>query len=135
MIEVANYKRAIAWLERNMTEQARNPKDAMLRDGLTHSFEVTYNVTESTLRQALSEITGDASVTLLSSRDLMRYAADEGLAVCSAEAWLRYGIALEEVNETLGDSAPEKLLPLLPRYIEELHAFAIRLEERLVSVA
>jgi hypothetical protein len=135
MIDLANYNRAIQWLKRGMAAQAIDPESAMMRDGLFHSVEVTYNVTETILRQALGQLSGDSRVPLLSSRDLMRYAAEEGLTQTSSAAWLRYGLALEQANETLGDSFSSSVLPLLPQYVQDLECLCARLGTRLVPNA
>ena len=135
MIDLENYQLAIQWLERGIAEQTRKPDDETVRDSITLSFEVTYNLSERILRQALSEFAGDPSIVFVSSRELMRYAVDEGLPLSSAENWLRYGIALEQVNKTQGGAFSESLVSLLPNYITELQAFSQRLENRLVSFA
>ena len=135
MIDIANYKRAIQWLRRGMDEQACHPADAMLRDGLIHSFEVNYNISEVTLRQALIEITGEPSLGLLSSRDLMRYAKDEGLFLSSSVMWLQYALAIEQADARVGETFPETIEPLLTQFADPLEDFAQRLEDRLALVA
>ena len=134
MIDIANYKRCIQWLRRSMKEQAVEPSSEMLRDGLIHSFTVNYNVSEGILRQALSELTEETSVGLLSSRELMRYAQEEGLLLSSSEVWLRYALAIEQADASLGETL-ETIQPLLRQFAEELEAFAERLEDRLALVA
>lgn len=135
MIDITQYKRAVQWLERRMAEQARGPDDEVSRFALLQSFEVTYNVTETILRQALSQLSDDPNISQLSSRELMRYAVDEGLPLVSAESWLQYGLALERANATFGEAFSECVLPLLPQYAQDIQIFATRLEERLVPVA
>lgn len=134
MIDIDNYKRCVAWLTRCMDEHAADPESRMQRDGLLHAAEVSYNVTESTLRHALDELTGEETFAFVSSRELMRLAAEEGLKVSSREAWLRYGLAIEGANQSLGESLPTTLLPMLPQFAGEFQAFSKRLEQRLVSV-
>jgi len=135
MIDIENYKHAIQWLERGIAEQTNKPNDETGQDSVMLSFEVTYNLSESILRQALDELVEDQSPTLLSSRELMRYASDEGIPVSSAEDWLRYGIALEQTNRTQGKEFLAHLAPLVPQYVRELEAFSQRLEQRLVTGA
>lgn len=134
MIDIANYKRSIAWLKRGIADQSAEPSNRIFSDGLTQSAGVTYNLTEIVLRQALAGFSEEAVIPFLSSRELMRYADDEGLHLASPEAWLRYGIALEQANATQGDSFSVSLLPLLPEYAEQLEGFAERLEGRRVPV-
>ncbi len=135
MIDIANYKQALAWLRRAMAEQELQPDDQILRDNVWHSFEVTYNVSESTLRHALAQITGEDTLAFVSSREVMRCAAEEGIYLSSGKQWLRYGIALEQTDESLGDTFSKDILPLLPQFAANLEAFAIRLEGRLASHA
>ena len=135
MIDIDNYKRAIQWLERAVAELALEPNNEAVHDSVLLSFEVTYNVSETVLREALSEVAASLNTAKLSSRELMRYANDEGLFFSSGESWLRYGIALECANNTHGDSFLEYVVPVLPQYLRELNAFFDRLEERLVLVA
>ncbi len=131
MIDLANYNRAIQWLKRGIAEQSKAPENRMVRDGLFHSVEVTYNVTERTLRQALVQVSDDELIPGLSSRELMRFAADEGLTLSSPQTWLQYGLAIERSNETFGEAFNDSVLPLLPQYMRELEAFAARLQGRL----
>ncbi len=133
MIDPENYNRAVGWLKRNSETYANSPQDNFQRDGLLHSFEVLYNVTEMTLREALNELTGDASVLQLSSRELMRHATDEDVFLTSAREWLEYGIAIERANESLGKAMAPIILPILPRYIQDLENFSKRLAKRLAT--
>lgn len=135
MIDVANDKRCIQWLRRGMKEQAVQSNSEMLRDGLIHSFTVNHNLAEGVLREALSEVTGENSLGLLSSRELMRYAEDEGLFLSSSVTWLRYAFAIEQADASLGETFPETIQPLIGQFADELESFAERLENRLVLVA
>ena len=135
MIDIENYKHAIQWLERGIAEQTNKPNDETVQDSVMLSFEVTYNLSESILRQALDELVEGQRTAHLSSRELMRYASDEGLALSSAKDWLRYGMALEQTNRTQGGEFLAQLAPLIPQYVKDLEAFSQRLERRMVPVA
>lgn len=134
MIEVDNYTRAIDWLDRGITELAKNPSDEKIQDSVLLSFEVTYNLTESTLRRALQMTSEDSEAAYLSSRELMRYAVDYGMTLTTGEQWLRYGLALEEARNDQGLSTAVDP-SLLSQYVTELRAFSGRLEKRLVALA
>ncbi len=131
MIDLANYKRAIPWLKRGIAELSKEPENKMVRYGVFHCVGVTYNVTECTLRQALAQVSDDELIPGLSSRELMRFAADEGLTLSSPQVWLQYGLAIKRSNETLEEAFNESILPILPQYVRELEDFSIRLEGRL----
>ena len=131
MIDLATYNRSIQWLKRNMEEHSRQPESNINRDALWQCVTVTYNVTERTLRKALAQLSDDPLIPGLSSAELMRFAADEGLALSSPSTWLEYGLALERSTESIGAAFNSTLLPLVPQYTKELESFAVRLERRL----
>jgi hypothetical protein len=126
MIDLENYKRSIDWLDRGITELTRNPADEKIQDSVLLSFEVTYNLTESTLRRALQMTSDDQEAAYLSSCELMRYAVDYGITLTSGEQWLRYGLALEEVKNHQEYSSQVDT-SLLHQYVTELRAFSERL--------
>ncbi len=118
-----------------MREQAKHPESKMIRDGVIHSFEVNYNISEGILREVLGEVTKETHLGLLSSRELIRYAGEEGLFLSSSVMWLRYALAIEEANANLGDTFAETIQPLLAQLADELESFAGRLEDRWALVA
>jgi len=126
MIDLEDYKRSIDWLDRGITELTKNPDDEKIQDSVLLSFEVTHNMTESTLRRALQMTSDDQEAAYLSSRELMRYAVDYGITLTSGEQWLRYGLALEEVKNHHRYSSTVDT-SLLHQYVTELRAFSERL--------
>lgn len=135
MIDLPNYKACLLWLERSLATAQQHPEDKLIQEGLAHPIAVTYNLTEAVLRQAAFEMSYDSDVHRLSSGELMRYAIDFGLELTTPRAWLTYGLAIEQVRESFGDSFEQDLLPLLPQYMADLNAFARRLEGRLIHLA
>lgn len=135
MIDLENYKRAIQWLKRGTEEHSRLPDSNIVRDALWHCVEVTYNVTERNLREALVQFSDDPLIPGLSSAELMRFAADEGLTLSAPLTWLQYGLALERSTESVGEAFNSTVLPLVPQYIQDLESFATRLERRLAPNA
>ncbi len=133
MIDIDNYKRAIQWLKRGTEEHSLRPESRIVRDALWQCVTVTYNVTERTLREALVQLSDDPLMPSLSSAELMRFAADEGLTLSSPSTWLEYGLALERSTESIGETFNSTVLPLVPQYTQELEAFATRLEKRLAN--
>ncbi len=131
MIDLANYNRAIQWLKRGTEEHSRRPESSTMRDALWQCVTVTYNVTERTLREALVQLSDDPLIPGLSSAELMRFAADEGLTLSSPSRWLEYGLALERSTESIGATFNSTVLPLIPQYTQDLESFATRLERRL----
>ena len=131
MIDIDTYKRAIPWLKRGTEQHSRQPESNIVRDALWHCVELTYNATERILREALVQLSDDPLIPGLSSAELMRFAADEGLTLSAPLTWLQYGLAIERATESLGATFNGTVLPFVPQYTQELESFATRLEGRL----
>ena len=134
MIDIENYKRAIAWLRRGLLELQQEPKNDAVRLALLHRFEVTHNVSEALLRKGYVGLGTDEQAPSVSLRELVRRAADEGIRLSSPKQWLEYGLLLEATKQTWIETASVDLtaiLPILPGYASELDAFADSLKQRM----
>ena len=135
MIDVENYKRAIAWLRRSILQLEREPQDELALLDIRHRLQVTFNISEELLRRAYTAVaTGDEIAVWVSGRELFRRADDEGLVLSNKRNWLEYGLLLEELDDNFLESASLRLtpdmLPLLQRFAGELDSFAVTLEGR-----
>ena len=138
MIDIDNYKRAIEWLKRGVGELSADPANLAVRLGVLQSFEVTYNISESLLRQAFASLGDQEDATFISTREVILRAAHEGLALSTARQWMHYGFVLESVRESCMYSTEESLdiaPELLSTFAEELESFAHCLEARGLAIA
>jgi hypothetical protein len=133
MIDIDNYKRAIAWLRSGLAGFQNHPENSSVRLGLLHSFEVTYNVSESLLRELYASIDDEQGAMLVSARELIRCAADYGLVLSTPLNWMQYGVIIEEAREkclTSGDETFDLPIHLLSGFADELESFAHKIEHR-----
>ena len=138
MIDIDNYKHAIEWLRSGLAEWNRERQNSAVRLSVLQSFAVTYNISESILRQAYVSLDIEENAAYLSTRELIRRAAEEGLMLSSSKEWMRYGLALESMREasiSWSDDGLENMLPVLSPFVLDLEAFALCLEQRLVTNA
>ncbi len=139
MIDLENYTAAISWLNRSLAQLEREPSNYAVRLSALHSFEVTYNVSESLLRQAYSLLSENEDAAFLSTRELIRQASDEGLTLSSPRQWMQYGLTLESIRQAMMFSGVEQgfdLQTLYPaQFAKELTLFAHCLERRLATHA
>ena len=136
MIDIENYKRATAWLRRSLNELQQEPENHTIRLGILHRFEVTHNISEALLREAYVLLDVDEQPNL-SLRELLSRAAEEGIRLSTPMQWLQYGIILESTKQAWFETATlnlETILPILPRYADELDAFAESLERRTATL-
>ncbi len=138
MIDIENYKRAIAWLRRGLTELQQEPENKTVQLGVLHRFEVTHNVSEGHLREAYDALGVDEQSPYISLREVIRRAAEEGISLSTPKQWLQYSLRLETTKEAwlaTADVNLEALLPILPQYCDELDAFAEKLKARTAARA
>ena len=138
MIDIENYGRAIAWLRRSLIELRQEPESDIIRLGILHRFEVTHNISEALLREAYVSLDVDEQAPILSLRELLRRASEEGIHLPAPARWLRYGLILESTKQGWIETATfdlEAILPILPRYADELDAFAKSLKQRMAPLA
>ncbi len=139
MIDIDNYRRSIAWMKRNLLALEQSPDDKIIQDATLQSFEVTFNLSEETLRKAVRSLETDDASTYLSFREVIYRADDEGLGFTANKHWLEYGLALESIRETFFVNAELEIDAtcrlLLTRYVKELESFAIVLERKLATRA
>jgi hypothetical protein len=133
MIDIDNYKRAVAWLRRGLAELQNDPTNRFVKLGVLHSFEVTYNVSEALLREVYARIDDEEDAILISARELIRCAADHGLVLTTPRQWMQYGVVIEVARETClasGNETFEMPSDLLIGFAEQLDNFARCLELR-----
>ena len=134
MTTFENYKRAVVWMRRNLTELAKMPEHKLIQDAVLQSFEVTFNISEEILRRAYVSSGEDEAAAYLSVRELI-YRANASFP-CNMH-WLEYGLALESAHkqylETADVNLGQEMQVLLVRYTEELERFALSLERKMVA--
>ncbi len=138
MIDIENYKRAIAWLRRSLNEHQQDPSNYALQLGILHRFEVTHNISEALLREAYIGLGVDAQAPYVSIRALISRAREEGFILSSPMHWLRYALLLESTKLAWLENATVNLDPVLPvlaHYAAELESFAESLQKRTAALA
>ncbi len=138
MIDINNYKRAIQWLRRGLTQLEREPENPAFQLSVLQSFEVTYNLSESLLRQAHVALSDNKDAAYLSTRELLRQAGEDGLVLSSPRQWLHYGLVLESMREACMfalEANVEQPSQLVSRFAQDLESFAMNLEKRLAANA
>ena len=138
MIDIENYKRAIAWLRRGLNELQQDPDNNGIQLSILHQFEVTHNISEALLREAYVLLGTDEQAPYVSLRALLSRAAEDGIRLSSPTQWLQYALVLETAKQMWFDTATadfESILPLLPRFADELDAFAQSVQQRLAPLA
>lgn len=136
MMDIDNYKGAVAWLRRNLAEFQTRPSDPVLQYALLQSFEVTHNLSEAILREAYVSLGTDKYAPYISLRELIWRAGEDGFVLSSRKDWLQYGLALETMKENLcltADSDAGAVAQLISRFADELEFFTRCLDKRLVS--
>jgi nucleotidyltransferase substrate binding protein (TIGR01987 family) len=91
--------KAIAQLERGLTEIASDPENELMRDGVIQRFEYTMDLSWKFIQRYLKEIVQVDETAIRSKKDLFREAARLKL-IADAEAWIGYYEARNETSHT-----------------------------------
>lgn len=138
MIDIVSYKRAIARLRQTLIDLSDVSQDKVMQLSILHQFEVLVNVSEGIVRTEYLALGLDEYAATLSTRELLRRAEMEGLALSTKLHWAEYCVALERANEQYMRMAdvdlPKEMLLLLPRFVGELNEFATAVEHRMVQL-
>jgi hypothetical protein len=138
MMDIENYKGAVAWLRSNLEYLRKSPSDPVVQFALLQSFEVTHNLSEAVLREMYVSLGVDEFADYLSLRELIWRAGEEGIVLSCRKDWMEYGSALERMRDTLSLSANGTIADadkLLSRFADDLESFARCVERRLARNA
>ncbi|HEX3569848.1 MAG TPA: hypothetical protein VHU44_03410 [Acidobacteriaceae bacterium] len=134
MTNIENLRQAIERLRRGISECQVNPDNPHVQLSVLHSFEVTYNLAESFLREACVERLLGPEAAYFSTRELIWRASEEGVEFPSRRQWVEYGTSLESMRDTCMLSGTGNLaesLQVLGEFARGVEAFADSLQERL----
>ncbi len=93
------FERAIAQLERGLTQAAAAPGDDLIRDGVIQRFEYTIDLSWKFLQRYLKDIAQVDDAVIRTKKDLFREAARVRL-IPDAAAWIGHYEARNETSHT-----------------------------------
>ncbi|MFC6669705.1 nucleotidyltransferase substrate binding protein [Marinobacterium aestuariivivens] len=106
----------------------KQPKDEFIRDAVIQRFEYTYELCWKMVRRQLIEDQGEASVVMLSRRELFRMAAEYGL-IDNPQNWITYHRARNETSHIYDESKAEEVYRVAVSFLPD----AEKLKEELVQ--
>lgn len=128
--------RTVATLEQALLELGKLPTgDSVLydlyRNAAIKSFELSLETSGKLLRKALKAYGGSPrSVDALVFNDVLRHAGKHGIFDQSAvERWLAYRANRNTTAHDYGEEFANQTLKLLPDYLTDVRALAVKLQE------
>ena len=111
-----------------------DPQDRLFdlfRNAAIKSFELSLETAGKLLRKALKAYGGSPrGVDALVFNDVLRHAGKHGLLeVDAVERWLRYRANRNNTAHDYGEAFANETLALLPGYLADVRALAIKLQE------
>lgn len=128
--------RTAATLEQALIELGKLPPDSsvlydLYRNAAIKSFELSLETSGKLLRKALKAYGGSPrSVDALVFNDVLRHAGKHGIFdQAGVERWLAYRANRNTTAHDYGEDFANKTLTLLPGYLADVRALAVKLQE------
>ncbi|GGO85187.1 nucleotidyltransferase [Marinobacterium nitratireducens] len=118
-------QKAVASLELALQQ----PKNEFIRDAVIQRFENTYELCWKMLRRKLIEDQGEASVALLSRRELFRMGAEYGF-IGDSQRWITYHRARNETSHLYDEKKAEEVYLVAVDFLPSAQALLDSLERR-----
>lgn len=111
---------AVGRLAEALDALARDPDNALVRDGTIQRFEFTYELSHKTLRRYLELTSGSpAEVDEMSFPALIRTASERGLLRSGWDRWREYRQARAITSHTYDERKARQVVAAVPDFLEE----------------
>ena len=135
-LNIDHLLRTAATLEQALLALERTPAHEdiifdLYRNAAIKSFELSLETAGKLLRKALKAYSGNPrSVDALVFNDVLRHATKHGvLTLAEVERWLAYRANRNTTAHDYGESFANETLKLLPDYLADVRALAVKLKE------
>ena len=111
---------AIARLTEALTAYARDPSQTLIRDGLVHRFEFTYEVAHKMLKRALETTAPSPEhYDRMAFADLVRSGNEAGLLLGDWPTWRRYREMRAKTNHTYNEQVALDVVAGIGAFLRE----------------
>jgi nucleotidyltransferase substrate binding protein (TIGR01987 family) len=122
---------ALELLREAVNVVARNPEDALWRDGLIQRFEYTFELARATMTRFLYENSNSLkSEDKPDYQEIIRTANQDGLLLGSWPDWRGYRDARNETSHTYNQTKAEMIAAQAPEFLKEAEFLYATMVER-----
>lgn len=130
---IAPLRRAVEQLDEGLRRSLLDPGDLLVRDGLIHRFEFTYDLALKALRRCLSLASGNApAVAAMNMEALVSLGHEQGLLLGGWPVWRTWSDLRAHTGHTDEEPMGPEVVAAVPRFLDEVGYLQRRLAGRVV---
>lgn len=130
---IAPLRRAVEQLDEGLRRSLLDPADSLVRDGLVHRFEFTYDLALKALRRCLSLASANApAVAAMDVESLVALAHEQGLLPGGWPVWRTWFDLRAHTGHTDAEPMGPEVVAAVPRFLDEVSYLQRRLAGRVV---
>lgn len=133
-LDLSSLKKAILKLDEGLIRYNLNIGDDQLRDGLIQRFEFTYELSHKMLKRYLELSSANPEeIDQMDFQSLIRTANEQGLLLSDWPVWRTYRDQRARTSHTYDQEVAEKVLTIIPQFLQEAQFLNNAISERLIE--
>ncbi len=131
-LDISPLQNAINSLRQGLQRYQGQIHDCLLRDGLMHRLETTYEISHKMLKRFLKQTAANPELfDAVSFADLIRSGNEKGLVLGDWPAWRLYRDMRSKTSHTYDEDVALQVVAGIPAFLHEAEYLAAQLQQRL----
>ena len=127
-LDLSSLVNAVDRLAEGLERYRRDTTDSQIRDGLSHRFEFTYDLSHKMLRRAMEVgAANPEAIDRMTFPELIRTATEQGLVASDWSAWRTWREMRDITSHTYDEAKAVQVADAIPAFLAEAHALLERL--------
>jgi nucleotidyltransferase substrate binding protein (TIGR01987 family) len=131
--DISPLKRAIDRLDEGLTRFSSNHEDQLIRNGLIHRFEFTFEICHRMLKRCLEYASLTPDFDCVNFPDLIRSGNEMGLLLGTWKDWHSYRETYAKTSHSYDEDVALEVVGGIPKFLEEAQFLYKKLEEGLAK--
>jgi nucleotidyltransferase substrate binding protein (TIGR01987 family) len=133
-LDTSALERAVGRLEEAMKAYQTDTSQSLIRDGLVHRFEFTYEISQRLLRRYLMANLGPPElINSMNFADIIRIANQNGLLLGNWPRWKTFRDMRARTSDSYNEVIALDVVAGIPGFLDEARYLRDRLRERLTE--
>ncbi len=130
-LDISPLQNAINSLQQGWIRYQEQIHDTLLRDGLMHRLETTYEISHKMLKRFLEQTAANPELfDTMSFADLIRSGNEKGLLLGDWPAWRLYRDMRSKTSHTYDEDVALQVVAGIPAFLREAEYLAAQLQQR-----
>ena len=130
-LDLSPLLKAVTRLQEGWQRYQGQIHDILLRDGLMHRLETTYEISHKMLKRFLEQTAANPELfDAMSFADLIRSGNEKGLLLGDWPAWRLYRDMRSKTSHTYDEDVALQVVAGIPAFLHEAEYLAVQLQQR-----